>query len=99
MRFNLKTTLAAALTAVTLAAAVTATPAAARDGRNGAFFGGLAVGGLLGGALAGGFRPRYEGGPYYAGSYYEAPDCWFERRPIYNYWGDVVRYRRVQICN
>ena len=87
------------LAVAALAAAAAATPAAARDGRNGAFFGGLVAGGLLGGVLAPHYGYGYPARPYYEGGYNEEPDCWLERRPIYNAWGDVVRYRRVRICN
>lgn len=103
MLTKLKITLMAALAATTLAGAMTATPAAARDGRNGAFIGGLLLGGIAGGALAQGQRPYYSGRPVYSPGYYDGqqdyePTCWIERRPLYNHWGDVVRYRRVRIC-
>ncbi|MEF3367462.1 hypothetical protein V3H18_13055 [Methylocystis sp. 9N] len=26
------------------------------------------------------------------------PDCYYERRPIFNRWGDVVGYRSVPVC-
>ena len=94
--------LTAGMAVVTLGAVAVATPAAARDGRNGAFFGGLVAGGLLGGVLAPryGYNRGYSPGPYYDGGYYEeAPDCYIERRPIYNAYGDVVRFRRVRVCN
>jgi hypothetical protein len=97
----LKKTLIAGLAAATMAGALAATPASARDGRHGAFFGGLVAGGLLGGALSQGYYgPRYYGGgPAYVGGYDDAPDCWIERRPLYDSWGEVVSYRRVRICN
>jgi predicted lipid-binding transport protein (Tim44 family) len=87
---TLKKTLAATLSAVVLAGslAATATPASARYGRNAAFFGGL-VGGLAVGALAAG---AYNGG-YYGG------DCYFDRRPVYNHWGDMIGYRRIRVCD
>lgn len=27
-----------------------------------------------------------------------APDCYYESRPIFNRWGDVIGYRRVPTC-
>jgi hypothetical protein len=26
------------------------------------------------------------------------PDCYYERRPIFNRWGDVIGYRSVPVC-
>ena len=87
-----KKTLVTAVTAAVLAASLAATPASAANGRNAAFFGGL-VGGLAIGALAAG---AYQGG-YYDPGY--GGDCYFDRRPVYNHWGDMVGYRRVRVCN
>ncbi|MFN4011624.1 MAG: hypothetical protein ACK4K8_16865 [Pannonibacter sp.] len=82
------------------------TPAQARDGFNGAIFGGLAAGALVGGAIAGagrgyGYAPRpyYEPAPVYVGPRYVEPDCFISKRPIYNRWGDFVGYRRVRECD
>lgn len=45
-----------------------------------------AVGGFAFGAVAGAaFQPRYGG-------------CYAVTRPIYDYWGNVVDYRRVEVC-
>jgi len=44
------------------------------------------------------------GGGYYpaAGGYYEEPEyvqqCFRERRPVMDRWGNVVGFRRVQVC-
>lgn len=100
MTIGLTKILAVALTLVPLAGTMSATPAAAEDGRNAALIGGLLAGGLLGGALAHGYRapPRYRPEPVYQ-SEEDVSECYIERRPVYNRWGDVVRYRRVRICN
>ena len=94
MNSMLKKTLAASLSAAVMAGSLASTsaPAEARYGRNAAFFGGL-VGGLAVGALAAG---AYRGG-YVDADY--GGDCWIDSRPVYNHWGDVVRYRRVRVCN
>ena len=90
-RKNARKTVTAALAALTLGVtiAATASPAQARYGRNGAFFGGLAVGALALGALG--------ASSYYAPAY--AGSCYIERREVTNRWGDVVGYRRVRICD
>ncbi|MGE3645838.1 MAG: hypothetical protein AB7F96_18485 [Beijerinckiaceae bacterium] len=72
--------------------AVTASPAEARYGRNGAFFGGLAAG-LVGAAIVGSAAHAHGGGYYYGGS------CWREKRPVYNRWGDFRGYRYIRVCN
>ena len=82
-----------------------ALPVQAEDGRNAAAIGGLAAGALLGGAIAGGqpaYGPRYRAAPVYGAPVYEeeyAPVCHFERQAIVNSWGEVVRYRRVRVCD
>ena len=88
---NARKIFTASVTALTLGAsiALTATPAEARYGRNGAFFGGLAVGALALGALG--------ASSYYAPAY--AGSCYVERRAVTNRWGDVVGFRRVRICD
>jgi hypothetical protein len=80
-------------------------PVQAEDGRNAAAIGGLAAGALLGGAIAGG-RPAYDPGPGYGYRgprrvYQEdyAPACHIERQAVVNSWGEVVRYRRVRVCD
>lgn len=89
--------------ALLLAASV---PAQAEHGRNAAAIGGLAAGALIGGAIAGAGRPAYDPGYYPAPAYgapvyeeeYAPPVCHFERQAIVNAWGEVVRYRRVRVC-
>ena len=87
-----KKTCAATLTAAVLAGSLAATPASAANGRNAAFFGGLA-GGLALGALAGGYGHGYYNSGYGYG------DCYFDTRPRYNHWGDVVGYYKVRVCD
>ena len=87
------TATAAALT-LGLTLAASSAPAEARFGRNGAFFGGLAVGAIAGGVIAHSYaRPAYAQPVYYGGS------CWVERRAVHNSWGDFVGYRRIRVCN
>ena len=86
----LSKTLAAALTTTVIAGSLAATPASAKYGQNAAFFGGLAIGALAGGALSGGY---YNSGYGYGG------DCYFDRRPVYNHWGDVIGFRRIRVCD
>jgi hypothetical protein len=78
-------------------AAGTAVPAAADGGRNAALFGGLAAGAIIGGALASG--PAYPPAPIYAPEPIYYADCFFERRPMFDGWGNFVGYRRVRVCN
>ena len=91
---NARKTLTAALSALALGATLvaTATPAEAKYGRNGAFFGGLAagiVGTMALGAIAS--SPSYAA-PVYGGG------CYITRQPITNGWGEVVGFRRVRVC-
>ena len=87
-------TLAAAMTTAVIAGSLAATPASAKYGQNAAFFGGLAIGALAGGAFSGGY-----GGGYYNSGYGYGGDCYFDRRPVYNHWGDIVGYRRIRVCD
>jgi hypothetical protein len=94
----------AGLLAVGISAASLSTAAQARDGFNGALFGGMAAGALVGGALAGAGRyapppPYYGPAPVYAGPRYYESDCYVTRRPVYNSWGDFVGYNRVRECD
>lgn len=75
-------------------------PARAESGRNATAIGGLAAGALLGGAIAAG-GPENEPGDYAAPTYEEeyAPVCHLERQAVLNSWGDVVRFRRVRVCD
>ena len=90
-RNNARKIITASIAAVTLGVTIAATssPAEARWGRNGAFFGGLAVGALAVGALG---ASSYAYGPSYGG-------CYFDRRAVTDGWGIVIGYRRVRVCN
>ena len=81
-------TVAALSVAATLA--LSAAPAEAKFGRKGAFFGGLAAA-VVGGALIAG-TSRSHARPVYS-------DCWTEKRPRYNRWGDFRGYRYIRVCN
>lgn len=52
-----------------------------------------ALGGVaVGAAIANSARPP---------AYYEAPppaECWLERRPVYDSWGNYLGRRRVRVC-
>ena len=95
MIFISKRTLAATLGALTLGAglAASASPAAAGGGgfhHHGGWRGpalGVGLGLAVGGVLA---ASRYQGG-YYS-------SCHFERRPVFNRFGDVVGYRQIRVC-
>jgi hypothetical protein len=89
---TLKTTLTAALTALTLGGSVLATsaPAEAGWGRRGAFAAGV-VGGLALGAIATSTYPAYAS-PVYAGG-----DCYLVKRRYVNAYGELI-IRHVQVC-
>jgi hypothetical protein len=52
------------------------------------------LGGLaLGAVAASAAQPRYYApAPVYGG------DCWFERRPVYDSWGNYIGRRRIRVC-
>jgi len=91
----------AAVTAVSLALApcvFAPRPAAAGDGA--ALLGGFAAGALVGGAIAS--APRYYAPPP---AVYVAPppppyyaDCGYQRRPVYDSWGNFAGYRYMRLC-
>jgi hypothetical protein len=31
--------------------------------------------------------------------YYVYPACYVTRQPVVDYWGNLIRYRRVRVCN
>lgn len=74
-------------------------PAQARDGQNGALFGGLAAGAVVGGVIANSMNR----GPVYREV--EAPppvvyeECRHVRRPLFDEYGAVAAYRTVRVCN
>ncbi|MDP4594651.1 MAG: hypothetical protein NWT00_08865 [Beijerinckiaceae bacterium] len=82
----------ATIAALTIAASVAllSAPAQAKFGRNGAVIGGIAAA-LVGAAIVGHsarahYRPQYG-------------DCWTEKQPRYNRWGDFRGYRYIRVCN
>ena len=87
-------TAAAAALTIGASLALTAAPAEAKFGRKGALFGGIAAG-LVGAAIIGSAAHAH-------GGYYTEPDvgnCWRERRPVYNSWGEFRGYRSIRVCN
>ena len=97
MSLNFKKTLAMTVAAAALAGSLGAAPAEARNGRNAALALGLLGGAVLGGVIANeyrhpGYYPAYNPG-------YQDNDCYWERRPIYDYYGNLTGYRRARICN
>jgi len=80
--------------AIVATLALSAAPAEARNGRNAAFFGGLAAG-VVGAAIVGN---AYASPVYGRGHYHGYGACWREKRPIYNRWGDFRGYRYIRVC-
>lgn len=77
-------------------------PAQARDGVNGALFGGLAAGAIVGGVVANSFnRPpvvyREVGPPPPPVVVY--PECHNVREPLYDSAGYVAGHRTVRVCD
>lgn len=91
-----------AMVALSLGAAST-TPAAAWCNGWGCGGGGMNPGaaaalGALGGVAVGAAIANSARPPAY---YYEAPppaECWLERRPVYDSWGNYLGRRRVRVC-
>jgi hypothetical protein len=85
-------TITAGLVAATLGVGVagTSTPAAAWGYYPYWGWGaGAAVAGLaLGAAAAAAATP-----------YYVYPSCYLTRQPVVDHWGNIIRYRRVRVCN
>ena len=89
-----KKTFATAIAAATLGfgVAATSTPAAAWGHHHHGGWGGPAIGFGAGLPLGGAFS-----GPRLVGPY--ASDCYFERRPVTNRFGQVVGFRRIRVCD
>lgn len=91
LKKSLTAACAAGMVAVSLIAA--SVPAQAHD--DGAIAAGV-IGGLALGAIAGSAAPAYGYGyppppPAYGG-------CYLTRQPIYDDYGNFIRYRRVRVC-
>jgi hypothetical protein len=72
------------------------TPSLAADGRNAAFFGGLAAGALVGAAIAGGTAaPAYVAGP----PVYAPRRCWYQVQPLFDAAGNQVSSQSVRRCD
>ena len=91
--FKAAATTAIATTAVAAMLASSAAPAEAKNGRNARLIGGIAAG-LIGAAIANSAaRGQHYQAPAYGG------ECYGERRPVYDRWGEFRGYRLVQICD
>jgi hypothetical protein len=88
---NFRKTIAATLAAATLGLGVAAATPAAAGGfhhHHGWGWGGAALaGGLALGAVAAAAAPVYYGG------------CYMTRQPVTDYYGNVVGYRRIRVCD
>ena len=105
MRISWTKSMLGVLAATTLALAV-ATPASAQyyrgygggggwHGGGGGWNAGPAVAaGVLGGLALGAVAAGAARGPYYGGG-----ECWIERRPVYDEYGDYLGRRRMRVCN
>jgi hypothetical protein len=89
MNLSLKKTALGVLAALTLAMSL-ATPASAQC--RGCWIGPGIAAGLIGGALVGSAVANSNRG------YYEGGDCWVERRPVYDEYGNPIGRRRVRVC-
>lgn len=89
MKVSIRKTITSTLAVAILASSLAVVPAEARNGRKAAAIAGV-LGALALGALAVGAAN---------GGYGYGDDCWVERRPVYDDWGNVRFYRRVRICN
>jgi hypothetical protein len=83
----------AAVAALSIGAtvALSASPAEAKFGRKGAFFGGVAAA-LVGSAIIASHAHAHRGYGY-------GYSCWREKRPVFNRWGDFRGYRYIRVCN
>jgi hypothetical protein len=84
----------AAVAALTFGLAMASTPASAHDDWVGPGIAAGVLGGMaLGAAAASAAQPRYYApAPVYGG------DCWIERRPVYDNWGNYIGRRRIRVC-
>jgi hypothetical protein len=91
MTLSIKKSMLATLAAVTLATSLSA-PASANDGAavGAGIAAGILGGAMLGAAAAGAVPP--------APAYYDGPECWMERRPMYDEYGNFIGRRRVRVC-
>ncbi len=92
----LRKILVAGLAAATLVVGVAATQttAQAQPGWGVPLAAGVVGGLALGGAIASSNQGYYGPAPVYSGG-----ECWMERRPVVDYYGNVIRYRRIRVCN
>ncbi len=94
MNISWKKTTLAAVAALSLGLSL-ATPASAQW--RGGWGPGPAIGlGVLGGVALGAAAANAANGPYYGPG--PGGDCWLERRPIFDEYGNRVGSRRVRVC-
>jgi hypothetical protein len=81
-------TLTAGLAAATLGMGVAATSTPAAAWGYYPYWGwGVGAAAALGAAAAAAATP-----------YYVYPSCYLTRQPVVDYWGNIIRYRRVRVC-
>jgi hypothetical protein len=93
---NFRKTLTAGLAAATLGMGVAATSTPAAAWVHHPYWSwdiGAAAAGLALGAAATAAATSYYDYPYYG-----YPSCHIIHRPIFDYWGNIIRYRHVRVC-
>jgi hypothetical protein len=89
MTISLKKAALGAMAVLTLGVSL-ATPASAQWRGGGWVAPGIAAG-VIGGMALGAAAANRDG-------YYEGAECWFERRPVYDEYGNPIGRRRVRVC-
>jgi hypothetical protein len=92
--FKKLTTAVAVASLVATGSLAIATPAAAGWGWGHGGWGAPVAAGLLGGLAVGAIAGAVGQPAYYGGD-----PCYLANRPVTDAWGNIVGYRRVQICN
>lgn len=92
MKFSIRKSLLGGLAAAALVTAA-ATPASAYC--PGCWVGPGIAAGVIGGMALGAAAAANGPGPYYEGP----GECWMERRPIYDEYGNFIGRRRVRVCH
>ncbi len=90
MTLSLKKAALGALAAATL---VTGLSTSASAYCPGCWVGPGIAAGVVGGAMLGAAAANANRDPYYGGG-----ECWMERRPVYDEYGNMIGRRRVRVC-